>query len=107
MELWLNKFIPTQAILMVTHNIEEAVLLADRIVVMGKEPGHVVTEFSITLHQPRHRKDTAFQALVDKVYAAVAGQVEPQTLGTRPVSLARLYRCLGRVSVPWPVWSNE
>jgi NitT/TauT family transport system ATP-binding protein len=84
MELWLNKSIPTQAILMVTHNIEEAVLLADRIVVMGKEPGHVVTEFSITLHQPRHRKDTAFQALVDKVYAAVAGQVEPQTLGTAP-----------------------
>jgi NitT/TauT family transport system ATP-binding protein len=84
MELWQNKSIPTQAILMVTHNIEEAVLLADRIVVMGKEPGHVVTEFSITLRQPRHRKDTAFQALVDKVYASVAGQVEPQTLGTAP-----------------------
>ena len=84
MELWQNKSIPTQAILMVTHNIEEAVLLADRIVVMGKEPGHVVTEFSVTLHQPRHRKDTAFQALVDKVYASVAGQVEPQTLGTAP-----------------------
>jgi NitT/TauT family transport system ATP-binding protein len=84
MELWQNKSIPTQAILMVTHNIEEAVLLADRIVVMGKEPGHVVTEFSVTLHQPRHRKDTAFQALVDKVYASVAGQVEPQTMGTAP-----------------------
>ena len=84
MELWQNKSIPTQAILMVTHNIEEAVLLADRIVVMGKDPGHVVTEFGVTLRQPRHRKDTAFQGLVDKVYAAVAGQIEPQTLGTAP-----------------------
>jgi NitT/TauT family transport system ATP-binding protein len=84
MELWQNKSIPTQAILMVTHNIEEAVLLADRIVVMGKDPGHVVTEFGVTLRQPRHRKDTAFQGLVDKVYAAVAGHIEPQTLGTAP-----------------------
>lgn len=74
MELWLNKAIPTQAILMVTHNIEEAVLMADRIVVMGKDPGHVVTEIHITLRHPRQRKDTAFQAEVDKVYSAVAGK---------------------------------
>jgi NitT/TauT family transport system ATP-binding protein len=74
MELWLKKKIPTKAILMVTHNIEEAVFMADRIVIMGKDPGHIVTEISVTLHQPRQRKDTAFQSLVDKVYAAVAGQ---------------------------------
>jgi NitT/TauT family transport system ATP-binding protein len=86
MELWLNKALPTQAILMVTHNIEEAVLMADRIVVMGKDPGHVVTELAVTLRHPRHRKDTAFQTLVDKVYAAVAGQTEPEAeaLGTAP-----------------------
>jgi len=40
MELWLKKKIPTKAILMVTHNIEEAVLMADRIVIRGKDPGH-------------------------------------------------------------------
>jgi NitT/TauT family transport system ATP-binding protein len=86
MELWLNKAMPTQAILMVTHNIEEAVLMADRIVVMGKDPGHVVTEMHVTLHHPRSRKDTAFQALVDKVYAAVAGKTasEAEALGTAP-----------------------
>lgn len=86
MELWLSKAIPTQAILMVTHNIEEAVLMADRIVVMGKDPGHIVTEVPVTLHHPRHRKDTAFQALVDKVYAAVAGHTgsETEELGTAP-----------------------
>jgi len=86
MELWLKKKIPTKAILMVTHNIEEAVLMADRIVIMGKDPGHIVTEIAVTLHQPRQRKDTAFQSLVDKVYAAVAGQSKPkeEALGTQP-----------------------
>ncbi len=74
MELWLGKKLPTRAILMVTHNIEEAVLMADRIVVMGKNPGHVVTEIQVELRHPRARKDTAFQALVDRVYAAVAGR---------------------------------
>ena len=86
MELWLNKTIPTKAILMVTHNIEEAVLMADRIVVMGKNPGHIVGEIGVTLRHPRHRKDTAFQNLVDRVYAAVAGETRSQkeTLGTAP-----------------------
>jgi NitT/TauT family transport system ATP-binding protein len=86
MELWTSKAIPTQAILMVTHNIEEAVLMADRIIVMDKDPGHVVAELPVHLRQPRQRKDTAFQALVDKVYAAVAGQTGPETevLGTAP-----------------------
>jgi NitT/TauT family transport system ATP-binding protein len=86
MELWLKKKIPTKAILMVTHNIEEAVFMADRIVIMGKDPGHIVTEVAVTLHQPRHRKDTAFQSLVDQVYAAVAGQAKTKDdeLGTRP-----------------------
>jgi ABC-type nitrate/sulfonate/bicarbonate transport system ATPase subunit len=64
--------IPARAILMVTHNIEEAVLLADRIIVMDKDPERVVTEMSVGLRPPRIRKDTAFQAFADKVYAADA-----------------------------------
>ena len=71
---------------MVTHNIEEAVFLADRIIVMEKDPGRVLAEVNVTLHHPRNRKDTAFQALVDKVYALVAGRTEPEAeaLGTAP-----------------------
>jgi NitT/TauT family transport system ATP-binding protein len=103
MELWLNKSLPTKAILMVTHNIEEAVLMADRIVVMAKDPGHVVTEIAVTLAQPRKRKDTAFQTVVDKVYAAVAGQTVAvvDTQGTGPgqpgqkLPLARLNALAG------------
>ncbi len=86
LELWISKSIPTEAILMVTHNIEEAVFLADRIIVMEKDPGRVLAEVNVTLHHPRNRKDTAFQALVDKVYALVAGKTEPEAeaLGTAP-----------------------
>ena len=91
MELWLNKAIPTQAVLMVTHNIQEAVFMADRIVVMEKDPGRVVTEIPVTLRHPRHLKDTAFQTLVDKVYAAVAGKTEEQPAGaTSPGQMAKL-----------------
>ncbi len=86
LELWISKSIPTEAVLMVTHNIEEAVFLADRIIVMEKDPGRVLAEVNVTLHHPRNRKDTAFQALVDKVYALVAGRTEPEpeALGTAP-----------------------
>jgi NitT/TauT family transport system ATP-binding protein len=86
MELWLNKSIPTQAILMVTHNIEEAVFMADRLMIMDKDPGRIVAEMSVNLRHPRQRKDTAFQAIVDKVYAAVAGKTLPEAeeLGQAP-----------------------
>lgn len=84
MELWLNRAIPTKAILMVTHNIEEAVLMADRIIVMSKDPGRIVTEIDITLRHARQRKDTAFQAEVDKVYAAVAGKKPSAPEGELP-----------------------
>jgi NitT/TauT family transport system ATP-binding protein len=79
LELWSSRAIPTKAILMVTHNIEEAVLMADRIVVMGKDPGRILTEIPVSLRYPRQRKDTAFRALVDSVYAAVAGRTRPET----------------------------
>ena len=86
LELWLNKSIPTQAILMVTHNIEEAVQMADRVIIMDKDPGRIVAEMPITLRHPRKRKDTACQAVVDRVYAAVAGktQSEAEELGGAP-----------------------
>jgi NitT/TauT family transport system ATP-binding protein len=82
LELWLGRKIPTRAILMVTHNIEEAVLLADRVVVMSKEPGRIVAEIPVTLRHPRQRKDTAFLAEVDRIYSAVAGRTpaEPELL---------------------------
>jgi NitT/TauT family transport system ATP-binding protein len=69
LELWQKKTIPTQAIFLVTHNIEEAVLLADRIIVLGRNPGHVRTDFKVTtLTHPRDRKSPPFTHLVDYIY---------------------------------------
>jgi NitT/TauT family transport system ATP-binding protein len=68
LELWEKKTIPTKAIFIVTHNIEEAVLLADRIIVLGRNPGHVRTDFKVNLSQPRDRKAQAFTQLVDYIY---------------------------------------
>jgi len=68
LELWANKAMPTKAIFLVTHNIEEAVLLADRIVVLGRNPGHIRTDFRVQLAQPRDRKSEPFTQLVDYIY---------------------------------------
>ncbi len=68
LELWAKKTMPTKAVFLVTHNIEEAVLLADRIVVLGRNPGHVRTDFPVKLPQPRDRKSEAFTQLVDYIY---------------------------------------
>ena len=86
LELWTSGRIPTRAILMVTHSIEEAVFMADRIVVMDKHPGRVVADVRVDLPHPRPRKDGRFLALVDKVYAILAGQTQPEhiELGTAP-----------------------
>ncbi len=68
LELWAKKTIPTKSIFIVTHNIEEAVLLADRIIVLGRNPGHVRTDFRVEIAQPRDRKAPMFTHLVDFIY---------------------------------------
>ena len=68
MELWLKDQIPTKSIFLVTHNIEEAVLLADRIVVLGTHPAKIRADFRISLPQPRDRKSAEFLVYVDYIY---------------------------------------
>ena len=68
MELWTNDQIPTKSIFLVTHNIEEAVLLADRIVVLGTHPARIRSDFRISLPQPRDRKSAEFLVYVDYIY---------------------------------------
>jgi NitT/TauT family transport system ATP-binding protein len=86
MELWLGGGVPTKAILMVSHNIEEAVFMADRLVVMDKNPGHIVADVPVSLPHPRHRKEKPFLQLVDQVYGLIAGKTdtEAEELGTAP-----------------------
>jgi NitT/TauT family transport system ATP-binding protein len=68
LELWLGRKIPTRAIFIVTHNIEEAVILADRVIVLGRNPAHIHADFSVDLPQPRNRKSAHFIELVDAIY---------------------------------------
>lgn len=86
LELWVNGSIPTKAILMVTHNIEEAVFMSDRIVVMDKDPGRVIADVIVNLPHPRQHKSPRFAVIVDQVYATLAGQTQPEhvEMGTAP-----------------------
>jgi NitT/TauT family transport system ATP-binding protein len=68
MELWIKDQIPTRSIFLVTHNIEEAVLLADRIVVLGTHPAKIRADFRVSLPQPRDRKSAEFLVYVDYIY---------------------------------------
>ena len=72
LDLWLERQIPTRAIVMVSHNIEEALLMADRIVVLDNNPGRVKAEIPVSLKHPRDRDAPAFRQMMDKVYAAMA-----------------------------------
>jgi NitT/TauT family transport system ATP-binding protein len=83
MELWLARKIPTRAIFIVTHNIEEAVLLADRIIVLGSSPAKIRADFRIPLSQPRDRKSPAFVMYVDYIYKVMT---QPQLELAPPVA---------------------
>ena len=71
LELWSKKTMPTKAVFLVTHNIEEAVLLADRIIVLGRNPGHIRTDFRVQIPHPRDRKSEPFTKLVDYIYTVL------------------------------------
>ncbi len=68
LELWEGQRFPTKTMVMVTHNIEEAVLLADRILVLGTNPGRIRADMRNPLARPRRRRTPDFEALVDHIY---------------------------------------
>ena len=85
LSLWQRKTIPTEAIFLVTHNIEEAVLLADRVIVLGRNPGRIRTDFQVGLTHPRDRKGAAFDQLVDYIYKVLTQpEAQPPTLPQQP-----------------------
>jgi NitT/TauT family transport system ATP-binding protein len=112
LDLWLEHLIPTQAILMVSHNIEESLLLADRIVILEANPGRVKAEVSITLKHPRDRESHVFRRLVERVYTIMTTPVVPSeselmrmvrpTIGYRlpKVSLAQMAGVLETINQP-------
>jgi NitT/TauT family transport system ATP-binding protein len=80
LELWTSRRIPTRAIFMVTHNIEEAVELADRIVVLAHRPASIRDDFLVELPQPRNHMMPRFHELVDHVYKLLTQPEEKHVL---------------------------
>lgn len=74
LDLWTSHRLPTKAILIVTHNIEEAVLLCDRILVLSANPGKIAAEIAVDLPHPRNRLDNEFRAIVDEIYATLTSR---------------------------------
>lgn len=83
-ELWNQPDVPTKCICIVTHNIEEAVLLADRVLVLGSNPGHIKAEVPIVLPRPRDRRSPTFESTVDQLYAILTDRDE-RSLAERAV----------------------
>jgi NitT/TauT family transport system ATP-binding protein len=73
-DLWMEHQLPTRTVLLVTHNIEEAVLMCDRVLVLSSNPGRIAAEIPVPLSHPRDRLDSAFREIVDEIYATLTSR---------------------------------
>ena len=90
LDLWQDGRMPIKGILMVTHNIEEAVLMADRILVLSSNPGRIASEIPVTLPHPRDRLDTEFRALVESIYALMTKRPDTAKPAAREAAAAAM-----------------
>ncbi|MCX5543412.1 nitrate/sulfonate/bicarbonate ABC transporter ATP-binding protein [Paraburkholderia sp. CNPSo 3076] len=74
LDLWTQGRLPIKSVLIVTHNIEEAVFMCDRILVLSSNPGRVVAEIPVPFKHPRNRLDPVFRKLVDDIYAKMTAR---------------------------------
>src|SRR2546426_1216320 len=72
LDIWRDPEIPLSSILMVTHIIEEAVELADRVIVLGNRPGRILKDLVVPLERPRDKKSEAFGQFVDEIFSLIA-----------------------------------
>jgi len=95
LELWQGKKIPTRSIFIVTHNIEEAVLLADRVILLGRNPARIRADFRIPLPQPRDHSAAEFLLYVDYIYKLMTEpQLEAGPISTPGVAAKKTYQML-------------
>src|SRR5580704_17520570 len=83
LDLWGEGRMPIKGVILVTHNIEEAVLMCDRILVFGSNPGRILTEIAVTLPQPRERLDPVFRELVDRIYVEMTARPKGPSANAR------------------------
>jgi NitT/TauT family transport system ATP-binding protein len=82
LDLWAEGRMPIKGVILVTHNIEEAVLMCDRILVFGSNPGRILSEIKVSLPQPRNRLDPSFREMVERIYVEMTAR--PQSGSARP-----------------------
>src|SRR6202050_2847637 len=83
LDLWAEGRMPIKGVILVTHNIEEAVLMCDRILVFGSNPGRILSEIKVTLPQPRNRLDPSFRELVERIYVEMTARPKGAAGGGR------------------------
>jgi len=83
LDLWGEGQLPIRSVLLVTHNIEEAVQMCDRMLIFSTHPGRVVSEIPVDLPQPRHAQDPRFHALIDRVYVEMTARPRGEPRGAR------------------------
>jgi NitT/TauT family transport system ATP-binding protein len=83
LDLWSEGRMPIKGVILVTHNIEEAVLMCDRILVFGSNPGRILSEIKVTLPQPRNRLDPSFRELVERIYVEMTARPQGGPAGSR------------------------
>jgi NitT/TauT family transport system ATP-binding protein len=84
LDLWIEDRLPLKSMLLVTHNIEEAVFMCDRILIFSSNPGRVSDEIRVTFAHPRNRLDPAFRQLVDDIYARMTARPTIGSAGQPP-----------------------
>src|SRR5579872_211717 len=94
LELWLQRKVPTRSIFIVTHNIEEAVLLADRVIVLSRNPARIRADFEIGLLHPRNRAAAEFLLYVDYIYKVMTKPEREFTLPTTAAGTKMAYQLL-------------
>jgi NitT/TauT family transport system ATP-binding protein len=82
-DLWMEGRLPIKSILMVTHNIEEAILMCDRVLIFSANPGRVAAEIKIDLPHPRNRLDPEFRRMVDDIYARMTNRSPAEKAGPK------------------------
>jgi NitT/TauT family transport system ATP-binding protein len=98
LDLWIEHQLPVKAMLLVTHNIEEAVLMCDRILVLSSSPGRVAEQIPVGLSHPRNRLDVAFRNIVGEIYSALTSGAT-ESIGLQGRDHGGLVRPLAPVSV--------
>ena len=74
LDLWTERQLPTKSVLMVTHNIEEAVLMCNRVLIISSNPGRIAAEVAVPLPHPRNRLEDEFRSIVDEIYSVLTAR---------------------------------